>query len=547
MIKLYVNKNHLTVRERELLTSGSVNAYQVLFEFSPDWDGLERTAVFRSGKKSVSVLLGADGECKIPWEVLSFHGQRIYAGVCGTRGGDLVLPTVWADLGAVQEGARPGEPSSPPTPELWEQALEKKGDALGYTEAGELGLYAGETLLSSVPVSGGGGGVVPGPPGPEGPPGPKGDKGDKGDPGPAGADGRDGKDGAPGPQGEPGKDGKDGAPGPSGPAGADGAPGQDGENGATFMPSVSPEGIISWTNDGGLQNPDPVNIKGPPGEVGTGGSSLSLDVYSTEETRIGTWINGKPIYRKCFSLTTPPSSTTKWYDETKIESFEYMVGTTVIVFYNNAYIQTNYLSSAGQFLSGFDNIGRLWIACTMSNVQNKACVAVLEYTKTTDSGSGIWWSPKMTGANNPPRYNATASRQNLSSLYSYGYAWQAFDGDENTGWYDKVSGANAWLQFESAEPIPIKGVRVRPTSDVNDTCMPLKIRVMSVDDGGNEIEIGVLNPPFDSTSNTIPHDWTALEFDSTITSKRFRFRCSGSGYDSNYNIIGEIQFLRTDM
>ena len=131
MIKLYVNKNHLTVRERELLTSGSVNAYQVLFEFSPDWDGLERTAVFRSSKKSVSVLLGADGECKIPWEVLSFHGQRIYAGVCGTRGGDLVLPTVWADLGTVQEGACPGEPSSPPTPELWEQALEKKGDALG--------------------------------------------------------------------------------------------------------------------------------------------------------------------------------------------------------------------------------------------------------------------------------------------------------------------------------------------------------------------------------------------------------------------------------
>lgn len=389
MIKLYVNKNHLTVRERELLTSGSVNTYQVLFEFSPDWDGLERTAVFRSSKKSVSVLLGADGECKIPWEVLSFHGQRIYAGVCGTRGGDLVLPTVWADLGTVQEGACPGEPSSPPTPELWEQALEKKGDALGYTEAGELGLYAGETLLSSVPVSGGGGGVVPGPPGPEGPPGPKGDKGDKGDPGPAGADGRDGKDGAPGPQGEPGKDGKDGAPGPSGPAGADGAPGQDGENGATFMPSVSPEGIISWTNDGGLPNPDPVNIKGPPGEAGTGGSSLSLDVYSTEETRIGTWINGKPIYRKCFSLTTPPSSTSKYYDETKIESFEYMVGTTVIVFYNNFYIQTNYLSSAGLFLSGFDNIGRLWITCTMSSVQNKACVAVLEYTKTTDSAFGI--------------------------------------------------------------------------------------------------------------------------------------------------------------
>lgn len=47
----------------------------------------------------------------------------------------------------------PEETSAPSTPELWEQALEKKGDALGYTEAGDLGLYAGEKLLSSVPVS----------------------------------------------------------------------------------------------------------------------------------------------------------------------------------------------------------------------------------------------------------------------------------------------------------------------------------------------------------------------------------------------------------
>ena len=154
MFLLYADKNKLTVRQREPLTSGSVNVNAVKFEFSPDWEGLERTAVFRAADgEPVSVLLAAGDQCGIPWEVLSSHGQRISAGVCGTRGAELVLPTVWADLGAVQEGACPGEPSRPPTPELWEQALEKKGDALGYTEAGELGLYAGEKLLSSVPVS----------------------------------------------------------------------------------------------------------------------------------------------------------------------------------------------------------------------------------------------------------------------------------------------------------------------------------------------------------------------------------------------------------
>ena len=39
--------------------------------------------------------------------------------------------------------------------------------------------------------------------------------------------------------------------------------------GVTFIPSVSPEGVISWTNDGDLTNPDPKNIKGPKGAVYT--------------------------------------------------------------------------------------------------------------------------------------------------------------------------------------------------------------------------------------------------------------------------------------
>ena len=45
-------------------------------------------------------------------------------------------------------------------------------------------------------------------------------------------------------------------------------PGESGEDGATFTPSVSSDGVLSWTNDKGLTNPDPVNIKGAPGEDG---------------------------------------------------------------------------------------------------------------------------------------------------------------------------------------------------------------------------------------------------------------------------------------
>ena len=45
----------------------------------------------------------------------------------------------------------------------------------------------------------------------------------------------------------------------------------DGVNGATFIPSVSDEGVISWTNNGDLPNPKPVSIKGNAGEPGEKG------------------------------------------------------------------------------------------------------------------------------------------------------------------------------------------------------------------------------------------------------------------------------------
>lgn len=45
----------------------------------------------------------------------------------------------------------------------------------------------------------------------------------------------------------------------------------EGENGATFTPSVSEDGTLTWTNDKELPNPDPVNIMGPPGPQGEQG------------------------------------------------------------------------------------------------------------------------------------------------------------------------------------------------------------------------------------------------------------------------------------
>lgn len=55
----------------------------------------------------------------------------------------------------------------------------------------------------------------------------------------------------------------DGPPGPQGKQGDSGPQGEQGEQGipgVVFTPSVSSSGVLSWTNDGGKQNPDPVDI-----------------------------------------------------------------------------------------------------------------------------------------------------------------------------------------------------------------------------------------------------------------------------------------------
>lgn len=50
-----------------------------------------------------------------------------------------------------------------------------------------------------------------------------------------------------------------------------GTAGADGEDGATFTPSVSSDGTLSWSNDKGLANPASVNIKGEAGAAGAKG------------------------------------------------------------------------------------------------------------------------------------------------------------------------------------------------------------------------------------------------------------------------------------
>lgn len=123
MIILTASKSCLTASRRELLVEGAVNVNIVQFVFSSDWDGLTKTAVFQAGSDKYSVLLDESNEAPIPWEVLQNPRRTLYAGVYGTNGESLVLPTIWTSLGIIQEGASPGENTQPPTPDVYSQIL----------------------------------------------------------------------------------------------------------------------------------------------------------------------------------------------------------------------------------------------------------------------------------------------------------------------------------------------------------------------------------------------------------------------------------------
>ena len=385
MFVLYADKNQLSVREKEPITSGSVNVYPVRFDFSEDWDGLEKTAIFQAGcmEKTVSLTGGA---CTVPAEVLSEPGgYYLMAGVCGKQGESTILPTIWANLGLILEGAVIGDASEPtPPPEGWQEALNSKGDNLAYTDTGELGLYAGDKLLSSVPVAGGEGGFVP-VPGPEGPPGPQGDPGEKGD------TGLQGPEGPPGPQGEKGDPGPQGEPGPAGPQGPAGAPGADGAPGPKGDPGApGADGAPGPPGPQGEQGPPgpagPQGLQGPQGEPGRDGiDGDGADIYSLEEQVIGRWIDGKPLYKRTFMLQTPPKNIEQAIFTLENAEFKEISG--YFVSSSGGIMPLHFYGAPDSYSVAYSKDGTIYFIVSHENYQNRPLVLTGIYTKTTDQAT----------------------------------------------------------------------------------------------------------------------------------------------------------------
>lgn len=190
MIICQVTGAAITVAQNELLTTGMVQAVPVRFCFSPQWAALDRTAVFTAGTVSVSCLLGEDNQCFIPWECLTRAGEYLRVGVYGTRGEEMVLPTVSCLLGPICTGTQPEENTpTEATPTLVQSLLTKVEAAVSVADAlrtdADAGLFNGRDGKDGTNGKDGKDGQN-GAPGEAGPQGPKGDTGETGPQGPKG-------------------------------------------------------------------------------------------------------------------------------------------------------------------------------------------------------------------------------------------------------------------------------------------------------------------------------------------------------------------------
>ena len=220
LAKIYVSGVSCKVISAKRIPAGAVGL-KILVNYDDLWNSLQKTAVFRGNVTRDVLNIG--NEIIIPADVIACPGQSLSVGIYGVDAdGNMVIPTLWADLGWIMTAADPsGDESTDPTLPVWAQMNERIANltqnSATFTPSldadGTLSWSNDKDLPNPKPVN------IMGPAGPKGDAftytdfsdeqlatlkGEKGDTGPKGDTGEPGPQGPEGKQGVQGKQGEPG-------------------------------------------------------------------------------------------------------------------------------------------------------------------------------------------------------------------------------------------------------------------------------------------------------------------------------------------------------
>lgn len=108
------------------------------------------------------------------------------------------------------------------------------------------------------------------------------------------------------------------------------------------------------------------------------------EVYSENEVKIGTWIDGKPLYRKVFTITNLTSSNTNLVDVSGL-SIDFAKISGTIITSTGAKFPINLYDSASNYsVIILSDAGYIRGRAAIGSGTLSECVVILEYTKTTD-------------------------------------------------------------------------------------------------------------------------------------------------------------------
>jgi hypothetical protein len=125
------------------------------------------------------------------------------------------------------------------------------------------------------------------------------------------------------------------------------------------------------------------NVYGTSNENGYTQSYINgLKTYSTSEKRIGTWIDGKPIYRKVIELGSLPNNTYKDVSTGLTHSNIRLTKLYGVCYTSTGDSQTFIGDMYTRFELRANNTIRI---TTTANYSNYTSYAIIEYTKTTDT------------------------------------------------------------------------------------------------------------------------------------------------------------------
>ena len=138
--------------------------------------------------------------------------------------------------------------------------------------------------------------------------------------------------------------------------------------------SIPANGIIDFDGDVVPEGYEKVEDKG--------------EVYSTEEQKIGTWIDGKPLYRKVISSTLP-KVTTENVEAKKTVSIDADIGTgfieTAYCNKDNQMLPMPFIFTGGQVIKSYIDLnGTIILSSNTTYTNDQPVTIIVCYTKTTD-------------------------------------------------------------------------------------------------------------------------------------------------------------------